>query len=56
MNYEDFENWQNRKFTELAELFVEITPEIETKFNDFCWERFESERQQGDSVWEIPDE
>lgn len=56
MSFEDFEKWQNRRFSDLAELFVEITPEIETKFNDFCWERYEKERQQAGDIWELEDE
>jgi hypothetical protein len=38
----DFEDWKNKKFTELAELFAEIE---DNKFDEFCWGRFESERQ-----------
>lgn len=45
MNEEDFDKWVNRRFSDLAEEFVD---ENEDKFNDFAWKKFEHFLQNAD--------
>jgi hypothetical protein len=44
---DDFSDWVNKRFSDLAEEFADKNEE---KFDEFCWEKFEKFRQNYDDI------
>ena len=45
---DDFPDWQSENYEDLAEKFFENNKQMRDKFEEFCWEKFESHRQNYD--------